>query len=1766
MAFLVSGPPVLAQAVLPSAPSVAAGAAVVSAPTATSILVTQSSRNAIINWGAFSIGAGQSVRFENGGGATLNRVTGPLPSQIDGSLSATGSVFLVNPNGIVIGPTGQIVTGGSFIASTHDVRDAEFMAGGAMTFRSTSTASVINYGSIGALGGDVALIARKVENAGTITAPNGTAALAAGYEVLVRDGALSDGKFVVKVGGADTEAKTRGVIRAAEVELKANGGNVYALAGNTASVTKATGVANRGGRVFLTAGNGGTVRVTQTVTARKSNGDGGTIRVAGRKAVLSGTLDVRGKTKGAFGAGGRIVVTARDIALATGAVLDASGGTGGLVLVGGDYQGGRDAATKYLAEEVETAQTVSVASGATIRADGMAGAGGRVVVWSDAATDFAGAISARGTSAGGDAEVSGKALLSYRGTADLTGAPGRFGTLLLDPYNLTISDDASSGMDGFNANADDSVLNATTLANALATANVTVTTGSGGSQAGDITVATNVTWTGATTLTLSAYRNITVNGNLTGTTGSAIALRADNTGTGTGTVTFGSALATASGGVSIYYNPTSYTSPTSYSSNAGTSTAVTGYMLVNTLQNLQDVSTNLSGAYALGRNIDASATSTWNSGAGFAPIGTSTTNFTGKFDGLGQVISGLTINRSTNFAGLFGYTTNATLRNIGLSGGSITGGTSTGALVGILGTGSTVSKSYSSATVNGTQAIGGLVGNASGGRIEDSYSTGNVTASGNPVGGLVGIGQTSGSITRSFATGEVKSNVASGTANVGGLVGSLTSSFSVSQSYATGKVTATGSGAGGLVGSGSAATITQSYATGAVNGGTNAGGLVGTGSSSLVVSKSYATGAVTGILSSAGTNGVGGLIGLLSGTARVSESYATGAVSVTNAPAGTNGVGGLIGTLGSTGSVSQSYAIGTVSGTANVGGLVGSITSTGTVSESYAVGAVSGTTNVGGLIGNLATTASLASSFFDSTTTGRTSGVGSNSTASGVTALTTAQFQDTAGFMARASTWSFTSTWAPSSSGYYPQLYSVNPVIAVTGGETSSVYGNSTGTLTGYTGSSGGPSTYAFGSSGDSITLAGTIVPANATANAGTAATDFNINASQASTGGVTYRVFIYGAGTTTVTARPLSVAADPQSMTYGDALPALTYAITSGSLVNGDSLSGSLATLASSTANVGTYGITQGTLGNPNYAITYTGADVTISARPITVTANAESMFYGDAVPALTYSVTSGSLVNSDSLTGALATLASSTADVGTYAITQGTLGNSNYAITYTGADVTISARPITVTANAQSMTYGDAVPALTYSVTSGSLVNSDSLTGSLATLASSTANVGAYGITQGTLAASSNYVLTYDSADVTVSARPITVTANAESMTYGDAVPALTYSVTSGSLVNSDSLTGSLATLASSTADVGTYAITQGTLGNPNYAITYTGADVTISARPLTVAANAQSMIYGNAAPALTYSVISGSLVNGDSLSGALASLASSTANVGAYAITQGTLGNPNYALTYDGANVTVTSRPLTVAANAQAMTYGNAVPALSYTLTSGTLVNGDTLTGALATLASSSANVGGYAITQGTLAASSNYALAYLGAELTVLARAITATAENQSRSEGAANPPLTYLIGGMGLVNGDAFSGSLSTPAAPSSPAGLYPILQGSLSLSDNYALTYVAGELAILPVTTPVVPVENAVTGNAAIVIPASLLISASLLVPQPPTDQWSVTIQTDSLAAISAQGTTDSSDASANSSDSGCAGGGACTDRPHSDNRNFGRWLTFRAQ
>jgi filamentous hemagglutinin family protein len=874
--LVVSGvSPAFAQGILPTNGSVAAGS--VSIGSSGSVLtVTQGSNQAIVNWGSFSIGQGNTVNFvqPDASSAILNRVTGSTSSTIAGALNANGQVYLINPNGITITSSGTVNAGGGFVASTLDMSDEDFLKGQYRFSGNGSSAQVSNEGVITiGRGGYAALIGGTVRNDGLIAVPLGKVGLGSGEQATLD--LSGDGFLQVALPTAEG-AEGGGALIENSGQISAEGGTVVMKAATARNAARHA------------------VNLSGSVEADSISGSDGEIVIGGGEG---GKVTVSGKVsaKSASGKGGRITVTGQQVAL-KGAEVDASGATGGgTVKIGGDWQG---------TGTTQRAETTSIDAASIIRADAtQSGNGGTVVVWSDNLTTFAGLISAQGagTGTGGEAEVSGKAVLSYTGHTDL-GGPGGFGNLLLDPYNITISSGTASNSTGTTATGDDSVISVSTLVSALASANVTITTGasgSAGSQAGTITVADAVTWTSGSTLTLSAYGDIIVNANLTGGTGSSIVLRADNSGTGAGTVTFGSGVtATASGGVSLYYNPAgndnssvnvdAYASPTAFSSYAGTSTTITAYMLVNTVYDLQNMQNNLSGTYALGRDIDASATASWNGGGGFSPIGNEDYPFMGIFDGLGHTISGLVIGQDIlGYAGLFA-SSGGEIRNVGLLDVEVTGGKDyAGALVGYLS--GTISNSYVTGTVTGgyRNYTGGLVGYMIGGSITGSYSTATVNGA-RYTGGLVG-GMGIGTITNSYATGSVSSGVND---YAGGLVGYADLSSTIETSYATGSVSG-GQYVGGLAGYGEDLTISNSYATGAVTGTDSAGGLVGyaTGSmSGTNISNSYASGAVTG-----GTN-TGGLVGNLdngSVTSSYFDTETTGQTQGVGSDASASGVTGL---------------------------------------------------------------------------------------------------------------------------------------------------------------------------------------------------------------------------------------------------------------------------------------------------------------------------------------------------------------------------------------------------------------------------------------------------------------------------------------------------------------------------------------------------------------------------------------------------------------------------------------------------------------------------------------------------------------------------------------------------------------------------------------------------------------------------------------------------------------------------------------------------------
>ncbi|MDO9022978.1 filamentous hemagglutinin N-terminal domain-containing protein, partial [Zwartia sp.] len=456
--------------------NVAAGSASISAAAGNTTIV-QSTPSAVINWQGFSVGPSESVKFvqPSSSAVILNRVTNPNASSIQGAISANGKVFLVNPNGIVFGPNSQVNVGG-MVASTLNITDANFMSGN-YKFAGDSAAEVLNQGTIStnAEGGHVALLGARVSNEGLITARLGTVALAAGSAVTLDVAGDNLLNVTVDQGAVDALVRNGGMI-------KADGGQVLMTARGAGSLM-ANAVNNTG--------------VIQAQTIQSQNG---TIRLsAGPEAgitTVSGTLDASGPAVGQKG--GKVEVLGKTVKLVN-AKVDASGDSGGgLVVVGGNFKGAGPQAN---------ALNTSIDRTTVIKADAIrAGDGGRISVWSDAATVFEGKISARGGAQAGDGgfvETSGKQVTLAESASVDTRAPlGKTGMWLLDPVNWTI---ATLG-------GDETPAQVTT---SLASSDRTIQADN------DINVNDAVTWTTPQDLTLNAGHDVNVNAAITASTAGA---------------------------------------------------------------------------------------------------------------------------------------------------------------------------------------------------------------------------------------------------------------------------------------------------------------------------------------------------------------------------------------------------------------------------------------------------------------------------------------------------------------------------------------------------------------------------------------------------------------------------------------------------------------------------------------------------------------------------------------------------------------------------------------------------------------------------------------------------------------------------------------------------------------------------------------------------------------------------------------------------------------------------------------------------------------------------------------------------------------------------------------------------------------------------------------------------------------------------------------------------------------------------------------------
>lgn len=1499
---------------LPTGGTIAHGDVTISQPNDTNLSITQGSDRAIVNWDGFSIANGNRVDIAQptADATLLNRVTGDTTSQIHGQLNANGRVFLVNPNGIFIGPTGTVNAGG-FVASTLAMRNQDFILGETVFQGDGASATVENQGTVEIVtGGYAALIGGKVSNSGTIRAPLGFVGLGSGERVTLD---LAGDGFLQVAIPTDSEDDGLDALIENAGTIEANGGTVHIAAAtarhaarhaiNLSGVVEARSVSGRNGSITLGGGSGGKVTVS------------GGLRTS--RPAIQVTQSVRPESRPADG--GTITITGQDIRLNS-AAIDASGTTGGgTIHIGGEQAGGGT---------LPTADRLTVDTATTIRADaGSTGDGGRVILWSNLDTTFAGTISARGgtiSGNGGFAEVSGKANLSYAGLADLRADSGDWGTLLLDPTDIEIVD----------ASAGPNQLLASTIEAQLALGSVSIeTSGSNATfpeagEDGTITVDAELEWNTMSALDLIADADIIINqaingmGDLNLRSDATISINAPLTVQSgqLGVFAGGSGLITTSATADISANTFFLGdgdwvqisadlpdfdagnfvlgSPTSFlRALGGTGASADPYQIADVygLQGLGSGLTTMS-SFVLANDIDASGTSGWSDldmeGAGFQPI----QGFAGSLNGQRNTISNLFVNQM-----------------IGIDPGNA-------GLFATLDSGSVVQEmQITNAAVVGGNA--GILAARNDGFVDAVGVEGSVIAA-DSGGGLVG--DNFGSIRDSFSSGRVEDTLTNDSADVistqlGGLVG-----FNA-----------------GLSGS---------------------------------ILRSHSNALVTFSVSSEAD--AGGLVGFNSGT--ISDSYSLGTVVAADMiPNGINPT------------------------EANLGGLVGF--NQGVIQRTYSSTEIRNeaaidVVSTGGIVGladpGTGPDGNVSGSFWDVEVSGQsaTSGDGIG--------RTTAEMLDTDVFLSIAESegWDFTTVWAPPGNGSYAHNYSTSPVVfyrLVNTQETEQYNGTGRYTNPGVLISGGIVeaftfSRYKFASLDDSLTVItsdiNTLIADNP--NVGTtrvALDDFSLTSALGLTFGA-----VSNTAPLEITPAPLTISVSDQTKVYGDTFDFTGLPFTTSPLFGSDTLEALTLTsdgaIATADVNEGfAYDINATDLvgdGIDNYELTGPAGVLSVTPAPLILNVGDQTKTYGETFDLAALTILSDTLLNQDSIeeVSFASTGASATAQVAgsPYDITIDDIvgdGLDNYTITPGAGSLTINPALLTLSVADQTKVYGELFTFANTEFTPTGLVNGDTITGAL--LASDGAPVSAivgdspYAITAtvSDTSINENYTITVDPGAFTVALAPLTIAALDQTKTYGTAFEfdAGDYVIVTqgpdsgGALIteNGDTIdtvalsSAAAAATADVTPDEDPAVIEIGTVtgsGLENYEITRLDGAFEVDPADLTIRARNQTKVYGDTFVFTGTEFDVTGLQNADEVNSALlASDASGpVANVSTgrpILITNPDITNEtNYNVSLINGTFIVTPAPLTVTANDQSKTEGNAFTFTGNEFTASELRNDDSI----------------------------------------------------------------------------------------------------------------------------------------------------------------------------------------------------------------------------
>jgi filamentous hemagglutinin family protein len=404
--------------------SVAHGSAAVSQSGSVTTIRT-GTNNTILYFSKFDIAAGSTVNFAqpSAAGRVLDHVTSPAPSMINGTLRSNGSVYLVNPAGVIFG-AGAVVDVNRFYAAAASFSNQDFLAG--VDHFTNISGLISNSGQIRA--NQVSLIGSQVINQGSIVAPDGVVAMLAGSDVLVSEQGSHITAKVVPVSSSSSDLRNSPLAA----------GDVYALA----------------------------IRHTGDVQAANVliNGGGGQVDVSGSITASTGAT------------GGTVAITGGQVNLASASINASGPAGGGSVQIGGGSHGSGD---------LPHAQNVSVDSNTTIDADATGnGDGGSIVLWSDGLTAFAGSLTARGGPLGGNGgfiETSGYNLQALA-SPDASAPNGDPGTWLLDPVDV----DIQNGADDANLTGS-TIYNQTIVDTLQGGTDVTISTDQSGADTGTLT-------------------------------------------------------------------------------------------------------------------------------------------------------------------------------------------------------------------------------------------------------------------------------------------------------------------------------------------------------------------------------------------------------------------------------------------------------------------------------------------------------------------------------------------------------------------------------------------------------------------------------------------------------------------------------------------------------------------------------------------------------------------------------------------------------------------------------------------------------------------------------------------------------------------------------------------------------------------------------------------------------------------------------------------------------------------------------------------------------------------------------------------------------------------------------------------------------------------------------------------------------------------------------------------------------------------------------